>query len=214
MHPHTDQPTDAVLIARCRAGDAAAWEAIVERHGRLVVSVARRQGLDADAADDVFQEVFFALLRTLDSLENPQGLVRWLMTTATRIAIRHGRSLRRAASGDALPDLPEEGDTALDRLAGLEDRHRVRLVLATLGDRCRALLMALYARGRTPAYDEIAIELGIPRGSIGPTRARCLAKLVERLETSEASEASEVSEVSEADKADDGGGVAADRGNS
>jgi RNA polymerase sigma factor (sigma-70 family) len=191
----TPADTDAELVGRARTGDAAAWEAIVRRHGGLVLAVARRRGLDAAGADDVVQEVFLALLRGLDGLANPQGLVRWLLTTAERTAAREARSRRRglgagsvAAAGDEASGVPEPADEdapdALERLSGLEDRHRVRLALESLGERCRDLLAVLYGRGAAgaPSYDRVAAELGIPRGSIGPTRARCLARLLAILE--------------------------------
>ncbi len=191
----TPAATDAELVGWARAGDAAAWEAIVRRHGGLVRAVAHRRGLDAAGADDVVQEVFLALLRGLDGLANPQGLVRWLLTTAERTAARQARSRRRglgagpvAADGDEAPGVPEPADEdapgAFERLAALEDRHRVRVALESLGQRCRDLLAVLYGRGAAgpPSYDRVAAELGMPRGSIGPTRARCLARLLAILE--------------------------------
>jgi len=184
------EPTDAELVGRCRAGDAAAWEVIVRRHGRLATTIARRRGLDGDGADDVFQEVFLALVRGLDAMQNPQGLARWIITTADRIAARHVRDARRRSAAGTPPETVADpahaagagGSAVLDDLEALEESHRLRLALEGLGERCRTLLQALYAGGAAPAYDHVAEQLGIPRGSIGPTRARCLSRLLEQLE--------------------------------
>lgn len=185
------EPTDAALIARCRDGDDAAWAELVDRHGGLVTAIARRQGLDASGADDVFQQTFIALTRSVDSMENPQGLVRWLITTATRIAQRSAASRRRqvgitggeraevAATVD--PGATDAGSGADVGLERWEDEHRIQRALAGLGERCRVLLQALYGVGADPSYDRIAERLGIPRGSIGPTRARCLERLMASL---------------------------------
>ena len=82
--------SDPRLIARCVDGDQAAWDDLVDRYGRLVYSIARRYGLDADA-DDVFQNVFSALFRSLDRLRDKGRLSSWLITTTHRECWRVGR---------------------------------------------------------------------------------------------------------------------------
>jgi RNA polymerase sigma factor (sigma-70 family) len=181
--PGTEQ-TDEALIAACRRGDAAAWEALIARYQRLVYSIPRRAGLDEDGAADVFQQVFATLLEHLDRIEHPERIAGWLATTARRETWRVSRQERarvaRAGGEDGaelaatLPD----GDPLPDEvLLQLEERHRVHLAVATLDERCRALLTLLFLRPEPPPYAEIAATLGVPEGSIGPTRARCLQKL-------------------------------------
>lgn len=179
--------TDAALVTACRDGDAAAWARLIARHGSLVRAVAVRAGLDAAEADDAVQEVFLALLRGLDGLRNPQGLVKWLLTTSDRVVRRAvaGRARRPVVDADGGPEPEDPAETTAEALAAIERDHRVRIALGALGPRCRDLLSALYGRGEPPPYERLGRALGMPVGSIGPTRARCLARLLEILESSE-----------------------------
>ncbi|HSB28198.1 MAG TPA: sigma-70 family RNA polymerase sigma factor, partial [Pyrinomonadaceae bacterium] len=79
------QISDAQLIKECRRGDEAAWESLVRRYQKLIYAIPRRAGLDEDEAAEVFQEVFTALLRQLENIEDPDRLHAWLVTTARRI---------------------------------------------------------------------------------------------------------------------------------
>jgi RNA polymerase sigma factor (sigma-70 family) len=186
-----DPAVDERLVARCRAGDARAWETLVRRYERLVYAIARGYRLPAEDVADVFQEVFAALVRGLPRLRDARTLCRWLSSTTERIALATALHRRREASRDAGPvDLrPEvvaaEGPAGVE-LEELENQMRVRLALEELGGSCRALLTALYYRDPAPGYREVSGELGIPIGSIGPTRARCLEKLQRLLDREEA----------------------------
>lgn len=179
------QPSDAALIGACRRGDAAAWEMLVGRYQRLVYSVPRRAGLDEDAAAEVFQSVFAALVEHLDAIEQPDRIGAWLMTTARREAWRVGRRLagtRTTATvgqGDdgMAVDIPDTDPLPDEAAIQLEEQHTVRQAVAALDDRCRTLLTLLFYRAEPPPYAEIAAALGTSQGSIGPTRARCLEKL-------------------------------------
>src|SRR5262245_3528304 len=91
------EPSDEALILACRRGDAAAWETLIARYQRLVFSISRRAGLDADLSAEVFQQVFTALLERLDHIEQPMYIGAWLATTARREAHRV-RQRERAAS--------------------------------------------------------------------------------------------------------------------
>lgn len=171
------EPTDAELVEACLQGDQLAWAELVRRYERLVYSIPRRQGLDGSAADDVFQETFAALVRQLEGLRNRSGLAKWLITTARRIAMRT-KADRTQRAGSAPESVVQVADQSV---AAWEHRARVNAALRELGGRCEELLLALHRGADTPAYDVIARQLGIPRGSIGPTRARCLEKLLELL---------------------------------
>lgn len=188
-----DPAVDERLVARCLAGDARAWEALVRRYERLVYAVARGYRLSPEDVGDVFQEVFAALVRGMPRLRDPRTLCRWLSSTTERIALATALARRREQSRNAgdpesrLEPVALAGPAGVD-LEELENRMRVRLALDELGGSCRALLAALYYREPAPGYREVSAELGIPIGSIGPTRARCLEKLQRLLGREEAAD--------------------------
>ncbi len=177
-----DPELDARLVERCRNGDSQAWAALVRRYERLVYAVARGYRLEPEDLADTFQEVFAALVKGLPRLRDARSLCRWLTSTTDRIALATALRRRRERARDAGP--PEEleqpplaaGPAGAD-LESIEERQMVRLALGALAPRCRNLLEALYLREADAGYREIAHELGIPIGSIGPTRARCLERL-------------------------------------
>ena len=181
--------SDEQLLAGCRRGDEGAWEALVLRYQRLIYAIPRRAGLDEDAAAEIFQEVFTTLLESIEAIEQPSRLQAWLVTTAKRKtwrAVGRARSLRPFASEegggeDEMYDLADEGLLPDEALTRLEEQHLVRAALTELGDRCRTLLQLLFYAAEPPPYSEIAAALGTSEGSIGPTRARCLKKLLDAL---------------------------------
>jgi RNA polymerase sigma factor (sigma-70 family) len=190
MKPADD---DATLVARCRAGDGKAWEALVKRYQRLVYTVVGRAGLDAHAAADVFQTVFTRLVQHLPRLTQPDKLQAWVVTTAKREALLARRigqrtvSITRDGDGDEADnefDLPDDAPLAEDALAELQQLDLLRLGLDRLDERCRDLLLLLFRDedDKLP-YDEVGRRLGMPQGSIGPTRSRCLDKLRRLVET-------------------------------
>lgn len=181
--------TDEQLLLACRAGDEGAWEALVRRYQRLIVTIPRRAGLDEDAAADVFQEVFATLLENIESIEQPSRLQAWLVTTARRKTWRVVRRLSavRPFGGDdeadaEMYDVADERVLPDEALVKLEQQHTVRAGLASLDERCRRLLTMLFYSPEPPPYSEIAAALQTTEGSIGPTRARCLRKLLSLLE--------------------------------
>ena len=181
--------TDEQLLLACRRGDEGAWEALVRRYQRLIYAVPRRAGLDEDDAAEIFQEVFAALVESLDSIEQPSRLQAWLVTTAKRKtwrAVARARGTRPFADDEEggegeFGHLAAEGLLPDEALAQLEQQHLVRSALAELDERCRTLLSLLFYRAEPPPYSEIAAALGTTEGSIGPTRARCLKKLLDLL---------------------------------
>lgn len=178
---------DASLVARCLRGEAAAWTVLVQRYQRLVFAIVRRTGLDEHTAADVFQTVFSRLVQHLPRIGDPSRLQAWIVTTAKREAILQAQrgqrvvSMTRSADGDDDAnewDLADDTPTAEDALDELQQLHRVRLALDWLEPRQRDLMLLLFNDDdRKVSYDDIAAQLGIPVGSIGPTRARCLEKL-------------------------------------
>ena len=175
---------DATLVARCLRGDASAWAVLVKRYQRLVFAIVRRAGLDEHAAGDVFQTVFARLVESLPRIKEPSRLQAWIVTTAKREALLQlGRARRMVsmtpvdeASDAAEWDVPDPAALPDEALEELQQLDRVRTALDSLDERCRRLLRLLF-HDEASGYDDVARELGIPVGSIGPTRARCLNKL-------------------------------------
>jgi RNA polymerase sigma factor (sigma-70 family) len=179
---------DSALVARCRAGDATAWAALVRRYQRLVYAVVMRAGLDEHAAADVFQTVFQRLVEHLPRLTLPDRLQAWIVTTAKRETLRARQLGRRTVSltrDDGDEDsasientLVDDAPLAEEVLSQLQQLHQLRLSLERLDARCRDLLLLVFRDEdeRLP-YDEVARRIGMPVGSIGPTRARCLDRL-------------------------------------
>jgi len=120
-------------------------------------------------------------VKALPSIRDGQALPQWLIRTATRATWEAARKDRLAVTPDDLP--PLTGAAPPDELVeALEEEQRVRTALDRIADRCRKLLRLLYFTAPTPSYDEVAKVMKMPRGSLGPTRARCLDKLREELE--------------------------------
>ncbi|HEX8492038.1 MAG TPA: sigma-70 family RNA polymerase sigma factor [Pyrinomonadaceae bacterium] len=181
--------SDERLLEACRRGDESAWESLVERYQRLIYAIPRRAGLDKDQASDVFQEVFTTLFEKLDSIEQPERLQAWLVTTARRKTWRLISREKRVQNPGwdeeenetELDKLPDETLLPDEVLINLEEQHKVRTALGALDERCRKLLTMLFYLAETPPYAEIAAAIGTTEGSIGPTRARCLKKLMQQL---------------------------------
>jgi RNA polymerase sigma factor (sigma-70 family) len=174
-----DQPvTD--LVTRAANGDRQAWDALVERYAPLIWSICRRHRLaDADARD-VGQNVWLHLVDQLHTLRNPAALPGWLATTTQRECSRILCTARAPlAAGyeldaDTLPD--EQAVTAEEHLLAAERHAVLREALLDLPPQSQRLITLLATDPPVP-YAEISTRLGIPVGSIGPTRRRCLDKL-------------------------------------
>ena len=184
-HCVADEPSDAELVARCRAGDARAWEELVRRFQRLIYSVSRHCGLSEDEAADVFQETCLRLFERLDTLNDPSRLSAWLASTSRHLSLdvlakRHGEQPLPATTQEL--ERADDGQLPEESLEVVEEQHRIRQKLARLRPPCRALVYHLFYDPAEPSYQQIAAALGMPKGSIGPVRARCFAKLKALLE--------------------------------
>lgn len=171
------------LLAAASDGDQSAWEALVDRYAPLVWAVARGHRLDAADAADVSQTVWLRLVENLGRLREPEALAGWLVSTTRHECLR---MIRRAGRETPADDVGERLDTAdgsptPEGVVVLEEsRAAVWEALGTLSVRCQSLLRAL-STDPDAAYAEVSAALGIPVGSIGPTRARCLEHLRRRL---------------------------------
>ena len=168
------------LVTRARTGDKRAWDALVERYAPLIWSICRRYRLGRADAEDVGQSVWLRLVDQLDKIRDPAALPGWLATTTRREC---GRVLRAAhgphapdcaADAESLPD--EQADTAVRELLAAERHAALREAFTRLPPAGQHLIALLIADPPVP-YAEISAKLGIPVGSIGPNRRRCLDKL-------------------------------------
>lgn len=183
--------SDLQLVLDCRRGDQLAWEKLIQRYQRLVYTIPLRAGLDKDHAAEIFQDVFTTLFQKLNDIEEPEKLQAWLVTTARRKTWRMISQVERSRAVDASgghtieevePFVRDETPLPDEQLSMLEEQHRIRLAVASLDERCKCLIEMLFYYSEPLSYQEIAAALEIPEGSVGPTRARCLGKLLRLLE--------------------------------
>jgi RNA polymerase sigma factor (sigma-70 family) len=164
------------LLAAAAAGDQRAWTALVTRFDAMVRATARRHHLQPTECDDVAQRVWIRLLRHVGSLRDPAALPGWLATVA------RNESLRTLAARQELPAGANAGEDAVqpdashDAVVAAERRAALRAAIDQLPDHQR-VLMRLLTQDPPPSYDAVSAVLGVPRGSIGPTRQRSLARL-------------------------------------
>jgi RNA polymerase sigma factor (sigma-70 family) len=175
-----DDPMVVALVLRAREGDTQAWGEIVDRYAPLVWSICRRLGLTRPDADDVGQSVWLRLVEHLPTIRDPAALPGWLVTTTRRECLR---VLRTTREHQPLYDSLEPAGGAVGasgavehHLLAAEREATLRAGFACLDRRCQQLLALLVADPPLP-YAQIGAKLGMPIGSIGPNRARCLDKL-------------------------------------
>jgi RNA polymerase sigma factor (sigma-70 family) len=165
------------LLARAATGDPSAWAELVARYTPLLRSRTARHRLQEADAHDVMQVTWLRLAENLHRIRTPEHLGGWLATVVVRECQRLGRERGRvvliedAGETDAAVDPGPEQHAVQRDVAGI-----VRDAVAALPPRRRDLLRALFADERRP-YAEIARDLGMPVGSLGPTRARSLREL-------------------------------------
>lgn len=174
--------SDADLIESCLTGDAEAWKFLVRRYQRLIASITFKFRLDAEDAADVFQSVCLALLQQLPNLKQQAKLSSWIITVSVRECWRLRESGKKVAFSsveeqERLGTLPEVAPSADADLIRLEQQHAVRRAVDSLAEPCRRLMTLLFYQPEPPTYADIARDLDLPVASIGPNRARCLAKL-------------------------------------
>lgn len=179
-YPMRDDPVVIDLVTRARYGEAQVWDALVERYAPLIWCICRRHRLDGANAADVGQNVWVQMVDQLDKIRDPAALPGWLATTTRRECLR----VLRAAPGpintvqmlDA-ENIPDERAKAAEHELLVAERHAaLREAFSHLPPHCQRLMTMLIA-DPPASYAEISASLGIPVGSIGPKRGRCLDKL-------------------------------------
>jgi RNA polymerase sigma factor (sigma-70 family) len=171
----------AAMVNCAAAGDQDAWDWIIERYAPLVYATCRRYRLPAHDVEDVGQRVWLLLLEQIGHLREPAALPGWLATTTSRECLR---ALRAAQRSQPLPGW--SADNAMDdatvdatvdaKILAVQRDAALHAAMAGLPVRCRRLL-AMLVSDPPHSYAEISAELGIPMGSIGPQRSRCLERL-------------------------------------
>lgn len=163
-------------------GDRGRMSELVDLLTPVLWQVARSQGVSRATAEDVVQLAWVRLVRGATTINDPRAVLAWLMTTVRREARRTGAKERREdADLEKAPEPPSD-ELPPDDLVVLEEQQALLWDhVKTLDERCQALLRVV-AFAQRPDYAAISDALGMPVGSIGPTRGRCLEKLRRRLE--------------------------------
>ena len=182
---------DRELIADCIKGAPDAWALLLVRYQRLIYSIPIKMGLSPNDAADVFQSVCLKLLENLANLRHKDRISSWLTVTTRRESWRVAAQKKREhvtsvydreEAATLLSELPSATAPLDQELEAAELQQIVRDAVDRLPNRCRELIKLLFYQEGDLSYIDIARRLGIPRTSMGPTRARCLAKLKKILE--------------------------------
>jgi RNA polymerase sigma factor (sigma-70 family) len=167
------------LFAEYRNGNSEKMAELVRMLTPILWHTARSSRLDAATAEDVLQTAWLSLVRKADTITEPMALLQWMVVTTKREAWRVARSHAkvRPEDMDAASMLDSKAaDPVEDEILRGDTENRLWYHISQLPERCRALLRVIAFADR-PDYADLAKALGMPQGSIGPTRGRCLAKL-------------------------------------
>ena len=164
--------SDAELVARCRAGEEAAWRELVERYSRYVYAIATQAfRLREHDAEDVFQDVFARAYERLDQLREQGALRPWLGQLTRRVCLDKLRQAGRIELADAdVVDLESE-----ETIVRIEEAFSVHQMLLALPEHCREILDRFFARDES--YRTIGAALDLPAGTIASRISRCLERL-------------------------------------
>ncbi len=168
----------AAHFARWRAGDDQGLDDLVAEMTPVLWHVVRSYRLPPEAAEDVIQATWLALVRHGERITDGQAVARWLTTTARRSAWRAASRVVRDRCIDPV-DLETFGptvDSAESHAVEHDEQSRLWSAVRLLDERCQRLLRVVAFLPR-PDYAALSTQLQMPVGSIGPTRGRCLAKL-------------------------------------
>ena len=170
--------TDAQIVSRCRAGEEAAWNELVERFSRYVYAIAVQAfRLGPHDAEDVFQDVFARVYEHLSRLRSDEAIRPWIAQLTRRLCIDRLRASGRQTTVD--PDDLEFGELD-ETLAQLDEAMTVQAGLEAIGDGCKEILDRFFCRDES--YRAIGEALDLPAGTIASRISRCLSKLRLELE--------------------------------
>jgi RNA polymerase sigma factor (sigma-70 family) len=165
------------VITAAAAGDERAWQLLVGRYGATIAAVTRRHRLGAADRDEVAQRTWLRLVEHIWTIREPAALGGWLQTTARNECLRVLASSRRETPVDDefLAEQPDDANLE-DGLAERERKAALRGALERLTPRQQRIVRLLLMEPAL-SYAELSERLGVPQGSLGPTRQRCLARL-------------------------------------
>jgi RNA polymerase sigma factor (sigma-70 family) len=172
-------PDIAGLVRGAAAGDRRAWERLVDQYARLIWSITAEFKLAESDAADIAQTTWLRLLEHIDRIEYPDRVGSWLAATARNECLRNLAARKRvvlARDEEVLSGVVASWPEVDERILADERDQVVRDALSRLPRRWQRLIELLMADPPT-SYADISDELGLPVGSIGPTRGRCLAQL-------------------------------------
>jgi RNA polymerase sigma factor (sigma-70 family) len=176
----TPEPVSVALLVRLAAdGDKKAWERLVDQYAKLIWSITVEYRLVESDAADVAQTTWLRLLEHIGRIQYPDRVGSWLAATARNECLRSLAARKRVVLGhdtDAMEEVHAPSAEVDERLLAAERDQTVRDAITHLPARWQRLLEMLMADPPVP-YTEISDQLGLPVGSIGPTRGRCLARL-------------------------------------
>lgn len=167
----------AGLLEDARSGSDDAFNQIIKELTPMLWQVARAAGLGGEA-EDVVQTVWESLVAHLHGIRSSPALISWLVITTRREAWRVRAMARKQSPADQewLSALPDESPGSEEQVIIDDQRRALWKAIGQLSPRCQELLRIIAFVPR-PNYQAVAAELGMPTGSVGPTRCRCLAKL-------------------------------------
>ncbi|MBV9768158.1 MAG: sigma-70 family RNA polymerase sigma factor [Bryobacterales bacterium] len=176
--------SDERLVRECLHGNDEAWSELIDKYKNLIYSIPLKHGIPADAAGEIFQQVCFELLTALPNLREAKTLAAWLITVTSRKCFDWNRHEQRYQSMDnetehTLPEISKPSDTLL---LELEREQILRESLRQIAPRCRVLIRMLFFDNPAVPYEQVAMSLGLAKGSIGFIRMRCLRQLRRVLE--------------------------------
>lgn len=175
-----DQDLEVAQLVRAAAsGDERAWDRLVDRYVALLWHIALRHGLSEWDAADVVQTTWLRLFENIEDVREPARVASWLSTTAQRESLRHLAHHQKVITSDddSTFDSQDRLQAPLDEaLLAKEQAATAQAAVATLPLAWRSLL-ELMTQDPPPSYEAISAELGVPIGSIGPTRGRCVRRL-------------------------------------
>lgn len=184
------------LVRRAATGDQVAWNDLIARYNDLLWSIARGYRLSTADAADAIQTSWLRLLENLGRITDPDRVAAWLATTTRRECLKtlqRGSRERPHPAGHSTLDSIDIGNSVDQKLLRDEQDAELWAAFTDMSDRCQCLLRVLMA-SPPPSYEAVAEALEMPIGSIGPTRARCLARLRVLLEERTAEPAGQKSE--------------------
>lgn len=171
--------TDEELVGMIRRGGAsrdAAWSDMLRRYTSKMYAVARSFDLDQATAEDLVQTAWLRFLERPDQLRDTASVGPWLCMIVRNEARRLVTRRRTIPVSEGWETSPADTPPPSAGLVATEQAIALRSAFARLGDDCRQLLTLMLADPPL-SYDELAVALDRPRGSLGPTRQRCLEHL-------------------------------------